>query len=547
MLSNKYVEAYFSMWEQGKIQLNKERIQLINYLKEKVLCRNDLYFDEKQIEQYIAFSEKNYFEIDPWEKFIVPFIFLYFKDTNEVFFERFFITLGRGGGKNGFISTLCNYFISPLHGINNYDVTIVANSEDQAKRSFDECFNKIDASETLRRHFKHGRSKIIGKKTNSVFRFATSNAKTKDGGREGCVIYDEIHEMVNSAIVDVFSGGLGKVDNPREFFISTNGFVREGYYDLLMESCIEVLEGKSSERIFPFICKLDNIKEMDNEEMWEKANPALCKPLTKRAERLLRKIRSQYEALLKAPSGRRAFVTKRMNLIEGNEEKDVTTIEKLKATNRTYTIASGQSCVAGFDYASIRDFASVGLLFEVDGNFVWKQHSFARKQFLDTFKLKAPIKEWEREGLITIVDEPSIDPQHLVDWLNEQRLMYSIELVCADGFRMDLLKPLLEKNDYQYEFLRNPRGVQAKIAPIIEDGFANERFIFGDDPLMRWYTNNTYIKEDGQGNRTFLKKEPVRRKTDGFHAFLAALYKRDWINESVDYKSAFDMLDELEF
>lgn len=84
------------MWEQGKIQLNKERIQLIDYLKEKVLCRNDLYFDEKQIEQYIAFSEKNYFEIDPWEKFIVPFIFLYFKDTNEVFFERFFITLGRG-------------------------------------------------------------------------------------------------------------------------------------------------------------------------------------------------------------------------------------------------------------------------------------------------------------------------------------------------------------------------------------------------------------------------------------------------------------------
>ena len=50
-----------------------------------------------------------------------------------------------------------------------------------------------------------------------------------------------------------------------------------------------------------------------------------------------------------------------------------------------------------------------------------------------------------RKGLVTIVDEPSIDPQHLIDWLNEQRSLYSIELVCADGFRMDLLKPLLEK------------------------------------------------------------------------------------------------------
>lgn len=84
---------------------------------------------------------------------------------------------------------------------------------------------------------------------------------------------------------------------------------------------------------------------------------------------------------------------------------------------------------------------------------------------------------------------------------------------------MDLLKPLLDKEGYENEFLRNPRGVQAKVAPIIEDGFANERFIFGDDPPMRWFTNNTYVKEDNQGNRTFLKKEPIRRKTDGFHAF----------------------------
>ncbi|HFS4989562.1 TPA: terminase large subunit, partial [Enterococcus faecium] len=94
--------------------------------------------------------------------------------------------------------------------------------------------------------------------------------------------------------------------------------------------------------------------------------------------------------------------------------------------------------------------------------------------------------------------------------------------------------------------IRNIRGVQSKVAPIIEDGFANERFIFGDDPMMRWYTNNSFIKEDKLGNKTFLKKEPVRRKTDGFHAFLAALYKREEITD-MDYEEAFDMLDEIEF
>ena len=61
--------------------------------------------------------------------------------------------------------------------------------------------------------------------------------------------------------------------------------------------------------------------------------------------------------------------------------------------------------------------------------------------------------------------------------------------------------------------------MQAKVAPIIEDGFANERFIFGDDPPMRWFTNNTYVKEDNQGNRTFLKKNQSEEKQMAFMLF----------------------------
>ena len=44
---------------------------------------------------------------------------------------------------------------------------------------------------------------------------------------------------------------------------------------------------------------------------------------------------------------------------------------------------------------------------------------------------------------------------------------------------MDLLKPLLEEEGFNYEFLRNPGAIQSYIAPIIEDGFANERFFLG--------------------------------------------------------------------
>ena len=53
-----------------------------------------------------------------------------------------------------------------------------------------------------------------------------------------------------------------------------------------------------------------------------------------------------------------------MNFTEGNDERDVTTPEKLLATNQEIPELKGMSCVAGFDYASISDFASIGLLFK---------------------------------------------------------------------------------------------------------------------------------------------------------------------------------------
>ena len=67
---------------------------------------------------------------------------------------------------------------------------------------------------------------ITDTETKSRFRFRTSNAGTKDGGREGCVIYDEVHRYEDSETVDVFSSGLGKL-NGLEIFIGTDGYVRE--------------------------------------------------------------------------------------------------------------------------------------------------------------------------------------------------------------------------------------------------------------------------------------------------------------------------------
>ncbi|MDM8098668.1 terminase TerL endonuclease subunit [Oceanobacillus oncorhynchi] len=548
MLYNRYVDDYISKWKRGDLLLNKKRILLISLIEKHILPRDDLYyFDEEQIDNYIEFSEAWYFELDEWEKFITPFIFLFYKEDDEVVFDEFVINMGRGGGKNGFISTLANYFISSLHDIEYYDVSIVANSEKQAKRSFQECYRTIKkkGNEALEEEFEAYKSSITGLETQSVFEYKTSNAGSQDGGREGAVIYDEYHEMENTEIVDVFSGGLGKVDCGRQFFIGTKGFIREGFFDVKYRECEDILNGNIEFiGIFPFICELDDLEEMDDLSKWEKANPAFERPLNKRGKRLFKTVEKEYKRLANNPSGYAAFVTKRMNFIMDNVENSVASRKEIEATNRPFFELNSKP-IGSLDFGSVRDFTSCGLLFKKGDEYAFKTFTFAIKEFCDVHYgysnsanefgsgKKAPIKAWEKQGLLKVVDEPSLNPMHVVNWFVEMRDEYGVEKIIADNYKLDILRPLLEAEGFEVEPIRRPSSIHPLLAPRVEDGFANHRFIFGDNPLMRWATNNVYVKET-QAGKLFLKKEEVKRKTDPFQAFIHALYRAGELEEEED-------------
>jgi phage terminase large subunit-like protein len=546
------------MYETGEILLNRERILLIEHLRKNVLSRDDIYFNEDLIENFVLFAEKQYFKLNPFQKFIIPFVFLYFVEDDELFYEQFLIMMARGAGKNGLITTLAHFFISPMHPIANYDVSVVANSEDQSKVSFKEMYDCI-LNKNLEDWFSLTKMAITGVDTKSVFRFRTSNASTKDGGRDGCVIYDELHIMENADIVNVFSSGLGKVKNPREFFITTDGFVREGYLDKMKERAMDILEGREpDDRLFPFICKLDSIDDMHDTDKWQLANPMFHPPMSDYAKRLFNKVHTQYKQLETNPSAREEFVTKRMNLPLVDLEKSVALWEEIEATNQEIPQLDGRECIGCIDFASIRDFAAVGLLFRYNGKYVFITHSFVRKEVADKYygysarydenkKRKfAPIREWEEQGLLTVVDEPSINPQLLVDWLSKARETYEVKKIVSDNFRLELLRKPLEDADFEVEIIRNPRAIHSLLAPRVETAFANREIIFGDNGLMRWYTNNVLVRIDKHGNKTYEKKEPIRRKTDGFQCFIHGMYRADEISETT-FDDSLDFLGSLSF
>lgn len=561
MISNKYVDEYIQLYESGQIKLNNERIMLIDYLREHVLSRDDLFFDDDMIEKCIRFGEKWYFPLQPFQKFLIAFVFLFFKKNGRVFYRKHLWMLGRGGGKNGLISVVTHFLIGPHHGIREYNVSIVANSEEQAKTSFDETYNVIGRNSILKSMFYRTKEKITSNKTDSILKFRTSNGETKDGLRDGAVVFDEIHQFESNKDVRVHISGLGKKKNPREFYIGTDGYVRDGFLDKQKEKALKVLSGEARPNaLFPFICKLDDEKEVDDIDSWEKANPMLCHPRSEYAQGLFDTIFEEYEDLEDDPTNREEFMTKRMNCPVTDLERSVAKWEEILATNREMPDLHGREAIGAIDFASIRDFAACGLLFRENGDYVWKTHSYARKEFVDKYysyskkqdaemagKRKfAPIREWEEQGLLSVVEGETIDPNLVVSWFVEMRNYYDIKKVIGDNFRMEVLKPLFEAEGFEVEIIRNPRAIHSLLAPRIELAFANRQIIFGDNPLMRWYTNNVLVVIKKDGNKEYQKKEPIRRKTDGFQAFVHAIYRADEVAET-DIGSSLDALNALNF
>lgn len=523
--SHPYIEEYFRLIESGEIPACKEQFLLIKFLR-KVLARTDVYIDKEMVENSISIPGKYFpFSLFPWQKFANVFIFgLRWKEDDTLVFDRYFFYMGRGGGKNGFFSYDAFFMMSKQHGIQNYDIDIVATSEDQAKRSFKDVFEVLDMPENkqkLKKAFYKSKVLIKNNSTKSEMIYNTSNARTKDSKRTGCVLFDEEHEYENYNSIKVFTSGGGKVKDYREFHMSTDGNVRGGPLDDLKEEAQLILNGEVEDfTLFPFICKLDDPEEASNPDMWTKANPSL--PYNKT---LKRKMLKEFELGKKKPAIRMEFMTKRMNSPVTDPRFEVASYEDRKATDKPFPEKmQGIQTIGGLDFADVRDFCTVGYLFKHEGKRYWKQHTFIHHLALELQDINPDIINLAKEKkLCTIVYGKSIEPERVVNWYLEQSKVVGFKKIAMDDYRASILKPAFEAAGFTVEIVRRGRVTHGKLAPLIDDMFINHTIVFGDDPLMRWYVGNVYVDELGNGNKEYCKIDKEKRKTDGFFAFLHAL------------------------
>ena len=535
-MNHKYIDEYIAYVRDNPDATCKYIKQLINNICKPVLEDETVFFDVETYETYVQYTEKHYMTLFPYQKFRDAFVFMY-RDDIPVF-DTFITEMGRGNGKTTGCMPLMNFLQTPLYGVKNYHIDIIANNEDQAKKDFNIVYEMLEANKgTFKSKFYWTKEVIKNRVTRAELRYNTSKSETKDGKESGALLFDEYHAYQNYDQINVFGPQLGKIKHPRTFIITTQGFVREGPLDDTLNLSKDILEtGENDLGYFPMLFELDEREEYKDPSKWIKANPSIeYMPVLKR------QIEKDYAEMQRIPAKKSAFLSKRMNLVETGTEAAVAEWQLIADTNKEIPDLRGWSCTVGVDYSRTTDWMAVNLHFRkgdqrYDINKAWICSASA-----DIPRIKAPWQDWIKEpDMLEYVDAVEIHPSIVANYIHEMGKIYNIAMVAIDSYRYTLLSDALAKIGISRE-RKNLMLVKQtdiiKIVPVIDRCFLHGYFHWGNNPVLRWAANNTKLISYGRdvgadkGSFVYAKIERHSRKNDPFMALVASMVPENEIKE----------------
>lgn len=525
------VLEYIELVESDTPRACPEQHALVQLVR-RVFETEDLRVDEDLLARYLGLQKYFPFQLFPWQKFILALWDCTFRPDGRPRWKTLLCMVSRGAGKDGLIAYDSACSISPYNPVSHYNVDICAMNEDQATQPSRDLVEVLENPRTqakLNRHYYHTKEIIQGRKNKGVMRGRTNNPKGRDGMRSGKVVFNEVHAYENYDNIKVFVTSLGKVGHPRIGYFTSNGEVSDGPLDDKLAQGRRILfEGEGDEGMLPFICCLQSQEQVHDPENWYMANPSLAY----RPE-LLQETEDEYREWLEHPEQNGDFLTKRMGLRAGFKEISVTDYEKVKATNRPLPDLRGWSCTVGLDYAELSDWAAVNLHFRRGSQRFDVNHAWICAKSKTLPRVKAPWRAWAEQGHCTVVDDVSISPDLLADYIQQAGRRYNIKLLALDHYRWTLVSESMRKigfdaNDKTRVKLVRPSDIM-QVEPVIQECFDRGLFCWGDNPCLRWAVNNTKRVRSSKklgvdtGNFIYAKIEAKSRKTDPWMALVASM------------------------
>jgi len=423
------------------------------------------------------------------------------------------------------------------------EIYCTSNKLDQAKLIFNEAVNMRAQSNDLKKYTRKRQSDIYFPGSFSFIKAIASDTSTMDGLNAHFFSQDEFHEARDSKIYDVMVQSQAAREQPMAWLISTNGFVREAFFDAKYDYCSKVAlwePGFEDYRLLPLLYELDSRDEWSDPKCWGKANPGLgkIKSLVTLAENV--------EKAKRDPTFLPTVLTKDFNLPENSSQAwlpyDVAVNEE--RVNPDYLKRS--YAIGGCDLSATTDLTCATLIIKKpgDGKLYVKQQYFLPQARVDateqTSAREAPYRLWAEQGWLTVCEGATVDYSQVTQWFVDQVKDHDIRPLWV-GYDRALAGYWVEemKEAGFSDMEKIPQTAYAFTYPMkrLAGLFEEKKVVYDNNPMLRWCLLNTGVKtlnRDGVNSISPVKTSSARR-IDGTVSLLNAF--ACYLNHETDFEN----------
>ena len=365
--------------------------------------------------------------------------------------------------------------------------------------------------------------------TNSKLEVRPMSIDKLQGLRVKCSTIDEwLSCEIREDPINAIEQGAAKVDDYLIVAVSSEGTVRNGVGDSIKMELMSILKGDYiNPHVSIWYYKLDKLEEINQPEMWLKANPNLGKTCTYETYQL------DVEKAEKNPSSRNEILAKRFGIPLEGYTYYFPYEETIVHPARSFW---QMPCSMGCDLSQGDDFCAFTFLFPLPGEaFGVKTRDYITDYTLSKLPraMREKYMQFMQEGSLIVMEGTVLDMMQVYDDLDNFILEsnYDVRSVGYDPYNAQAFVDRWAQENSPYGIVKVIQGSKTESVPLGElKKLSEQRKLLFDEQLMQFAMGNCIVVEDTNGNRKLLKRryaEKIDAVAAMMDAFIAWKLNRD--------------------
>ena len=567
-LSNTATPKYYGQFRdaviRGEIPVCKEISMEMNRIDD-LIANPGIYYDDKAMDGFVKYCENELTltdgsdlklletfklwaeQIFGWYYFVERSVYVPGSDNHgghyvtkyikKRLINKQYLIVARGAAKSMYGSCIQNYFLnmdtSTTHQITTAPTMkqaeeILSPIRTSITRSRGPLFKFLtDGSIQNTTGSKANRVKLASTKkgienflTGSLLEIRPMNINKLQGLRCKIATVDEwLYGDIREDVIGAIEQGASKIDDYLIVAMSSEGTVRNGSGDTIKMELMDILKGDYiNPHVSIWYYKLDSVDEVNNPELWIKANPNLGKTVSYETYQL------DVERAEKAPSTRNDILAKRFGIPMEGYTYYFTYEETLPHKKRYY---EKMPCALGADLSQGDDFCAFTFMFPLqNGAFGIKTRNYISSLTMSKLPTAMRLKyeQFIDEGSLMVLEGPVFDMMEVYEDLDNfiTKKEYDVRCFGYDPYNAKEFVTRWESENGPFGIEKVIQGAKTESVPLGElKKLSEERMLLFDQELMTFAMGNCITLEDTNGNRKLMKKR-YDQKIDAVAAMMDA-------------------------